>query len=727
VKKKPLGTTGEMRVEGFFRGCVLLLLALVVLAVPTLFTRYTTEASRVKLFAMHLAVAAMLALMAIQAAWTGRLRFAKHGLHVAVGVWVLVNALSAVTSPFPYSSLNEFWRVAMLAGLYAATVYAVRSVQSLRLVAWLSVLATILVVGYGIIQIAGRDPVPYGQDPQNRVFSFLGNPNMLAAFLILMFWVVAGLALDSRRWSVRIALALLLIAVFVCLIMTKTKGAWIAMAASCVAGAVWFAVGWRFPYALERKRRLAVLGVIAVVAVFGLPFAYRPIAGRLDTFKSSAGVRMVYWRGALGVFGDHPLLGAGTGTFQVVYPAKRQTDFRASSAGPNTLHAHCEPLEILADLGVVGLLVWLWVLLAFYRGTLRTLSPEGESPARGLAAGMAMGVSALLLHNLVDVNMRWPTMATYLWVFLALSTIAPHPGKPSPSAEAELRLPSSGAARWGMVAIFLIVLGPMVKARVIDSWKSEVHYREGCLRAERERWDAALKRYTRAVELDPSNLRARYGQANCYLWTNQYAEGIRAYLCLEQLAPEYCKLHNFVGIMYAATGQWEEAAERLVKAQKSGTMPEDFSAAVRIAAIGADSGQGEKCLVGLRKVAELLPGDPMAHVCLGNYYASRDQTTKATAEFERALDIDEACMAALRGLADTCFFAKEYSRTIDLCERILAIAPQLHEIRVNLGLAYLFNGQRAKAVAEWRRVLRENPNDSRARASLKDLGLSEEP
>ena len=57
--------SANTQVESFFRGCVLVLLAVVVLTVPTLFTSYTTEPGRVKQLAMHLAVAAMLALMAI--------------------------------------------------------------------------------------------------------------------------------------------------------------------------------------------------------------------------------------------------------------------------------------------------------------------------------------------------------------------------------------------------------------------------------------------------------------------------------------------------------------------------------------------------------------------------------------------------------------------------------------------------------------------------------------
>jgi len=596
-----------------------------------------------------------------------------------------------------------------------------------RLLAWLCILATILVVVYGIAQRDGYDFVIHGRDPKDRLFSSVGNPNMLAGFLVLMAWVAAGLALDSGRWWVRAGLGLLVVAMLWCLVRTYTKGAWIAMAASCLIGFTWFVAGWRFPCVENRRRRVAILA--AAVAVAGLIslVAYRPIVGRLYTLKDSAAVRRVYWTGAAGMFCEHPVLGAGTGTFHVAYPAKRPPDFRAAGAGNNTLHAHCEPLEILAELGIVGLAAGLWVIVAFYRGVLRILSSKEDFPARGLVAGLAMGVSALLLHNLVDVNIRWPTTPTFFWVFLGLSAVMPHLNTHTPREEAVRNVPGGRFARWVMAIIFVAVLGGMLKTRVLDTWQSEVHYRTGHLLFERARWPAALDRHTRAIELDPSNLRARYEQAYCHYNHERYADGARSYLHLEQLAPNYCRLHYNLGIMYGLMGQWAEAVERFVKAQKSGAVPKGFSAAVRVAGICAKAEDGEKCVAAMRKVAELLPADPMAHVCLGNYYGDHDQPSQAAEEFTKALGIDDACIPALTGLAAIRFFQKDYSETIGLCERVLKINPRLHATRINLGRAYYLSGRREKAVAEWRRVVRENPSESEALECLKELGLSEKP
>ena len=218
----------EGRIQRVAGSAVLLLLAIVSLAIPTVFSASTIESGRVKLLVLHLAIAAMFVVMAAEAARTGRLRFPRHPLHLAVGAWLLLNVTSAIASPYPYTSLGELWRLTMWVALYGVVVYAARTARSIRLIAWLCVIATALVVSYGIAQRVGYDIVTYDQSPQDRVFSSLGNPNMLAGFLLLMLWTTVGVALDTRSIWLRATPALLVAGMLWCLVYTYTKGAWIA-------------------------------------------------------------------------------------------------------------------------------------------------------------------------------------------------------------------------------------------------------------------------------------------------------------------------------------------------------------------------------------------------------------------------------------------------------------------------------------------------------------------
>ena len=715
------------KAERLIRSVLLFLLSIAIIAVPAMFSPWTVESGRLKVLALHLVVGCMAVIIVMYAAWAGAFRFPKHGLHWAIGIWLLVNAASVVASPYPYSSLNELWRVAIWVGLHSAVVWAVRSRRAVRALAGLCVLATTLVVGYGIAQHLGYDVVTYSQSPQDRLFSSLGNPNMLAGFLLLMLWTIVGLGLDAKRLWVRVGLGLLAAGMLWCLVLTYTKGAWIALAVSCLIAFAWFISGWRLPFALSRRRRLGLLAISG--AVVGLTFliAHRPILGRLYTLKDSAAVRMVYWAGARGVVQEHPVFGTGIGTFQIVYPDKRPSNFRAAGATYNTLHAHCEPLEILTELGIVGLLCWGWLLFAFYRGVFRTLARGEQCPTRGLMAGMMLGITALLLHNLVDVNLRWYSTPTYFWLFLGLSVAISRLGDGASQDDMELSLPESSAARWALAVVFVAALGATVKVRVVDAWRSEVCYRKGQNLAQRAQWSAALGQTDRAIALDPSNLRAYYQQAYCYYEQKMYGEAIRSYLHLEQLAPHFCQLQYNLAIVYSLMGRWEEAAERFIRAEKSGIAPEGFSSAGLIAKLRAAGADQEKYLAVLQKVIELNPHDPLAHNRLGIYYYERDEFGKAAEEFRKAIEADAAYVPALNNLAGSYYRQKDYPKAIEMCVRILAINPQSHKTRVNLGRAYFLTGQREKAVAHWMQVLQTAPNEPEALACLRELGGGGKP
>jgi O-antigen ligase len=73
------------------------------------------------------------------------------------------------------------------------------------------------------------------------------------------------------------------------------------------------------------------------------------LAGRLDI-----------WRAATRMIVDHPVNGVGVRGFRDVYPAYAQPgDFWLSNGQAGALHAHQLVLEILAETGVIGLLLWL--------------------------------------------------------------------------------------------------------------------------------------------------------------------------------------------------------------------------------------------------------------------------------------------------------------------------------------------------------------------------------
>jgi O-antigen ligase len=100
------------------------------------------------------------------------------------------------------------------------------------------------------------------------------------------------------------------------------------------------------------------------------------------------------WRVALGAAAAHPILGAGTATFALRWTEKRRL------AGLYIIQPHSLELELLSELGVVGLGAFLAFIALTYRGIARSARGVG-----GVAAGV---VSIVLIQASYDWTWSFP-------------------------------------------------------------------------------------------------------------------------------------------------------------------------------------------------------------------------------------------------------------------------------------------------------------------------------
>ncbi|MBE2318747.1 O-antigen ligase family protein [Solirubrobacter sp. CPCC 204708] len=127
--------------------------------------------------------------------------------------------------------------------------------------------------------------------------------------------------------------------------------------------------------------------------------------------------RLRHWEVALDVWAQQRLLGTGAGTFELGWEQRRPSFFVVRDA-------HSLALEMLAELGVVGLVLLMAVLLtplavALARGLVRR-SPDHDAHAVVAAAGVA-----LLVHACVDWD--WEMPSVFVWFFAAAGVVVAAP------------------------------------------------------------------------------------------------------------------------------------------------------------------------------------------------------------------------------------------------------------------------------------------------------------
>ena len=120
----------------------------------------------------------------------------------------------------------------------------------------------------------------------------------------------------------------------------------------------------------------------------------------------------------LSIYGDclrmwlhKPLFGFGWGTFPTIYP-----EYRSFFTNLRVNHAHNDYLELLVEMGLIGVAVAAWFLYGVCREGSRKVSDRNDQEGSVLALGAMTGVVALLAHSLLDFNLHIAANAAVFYV-----------------------------------------------------------------------------------------------------------------------------------------------------------------------------------------------------------------------------------------------------------------------------------------------------------------------
>jgi O-antigen ligase len=177
-------------------------------------------------------------------------------------------------------------------------------------------------------------------------------------------------------------------------------------------------------------RRVGVAAALAIAILFGVFWIgaeklVNRAAQSIDQMKEnpdhqgSLFYRQEIWKDTLKMFSERPILGAGLGAYEAVFPmyARHDGTFVVN-------YAHNDYLQALTDAGVVGGALALAFIVLIFRAVARGLA--SEDPLLGaLALGCGAGVFSLLTHSLFDFNLQIPSNALlFLFLSAVLASIA---------------------------------------------------------------------------------------------------------------------------------------------------------------------------------------------------------------------------------------------------------------------------------------------------------------
>jgi O-antigen ligase len=180
--------------------------------------------------------------------------------------------------------------------------------------------------------------------------------------------------------------------------------------------------GGRRPGSAERahggaRRQGRVIRTVIVAVVFAVILVgIKPVIERFSFSALAGEVRPVYFRNTVEIIKDFPFAGTGLGTYLYAYPAY-ETTFR----GELLEHAHNDYLEILAEGGIVGGGLLVFVAIGALGILTVRWARRRDYFVRGVGVGCLAGIAAILIHSLTDFNLHITANAVLFVTLYALA------------------------------------------------------------------------------------------------------------------------------------------------------------------------------------------------------------------------------------------------------------------------------------------------------------------
>ena len=379
----------------------------------------------------------------------------------------------------------------------------------------------------------------------------------------------------------------------------------------------------------------SVLLAIVLAGVLYFTFQSPHLAERVSQINDPENCRLLLWSAALQQFHLAPIW--GTGGFSYLYFGRL---FRDVSIQNDPIHVNNDYLQLLADYGIAGAILFTLLLIAHLSsgftafGKLCTPatrhSDDLTSDRLALNIGALSAVGAYLVHSVVDFNMQLPLNAFTMAAILALLA---NPGGPDETSGRKF----SGDLYRKIIRCFLPLLGlgtmifglPMIRGEYLAE-RARVALRDGTPR--------------KALELAREGTRSRHDNPDLY-----YNQG--------EASLELALLEQKEGLYPSPTTQ--EAVESFTAGLK--VFPYDSRLALKLAQAQAAAGNYSAATDSIDLAERLDPNSSLVQAYRGmiayafGYFAEAKLSFQQVEEMggEEALDIARKGMKGLESHEST--------------------------------------------------------------------------
>ena len=601
-------------------------------------------------------------------------KITRTPLNLPVLAFMAICSLSLFWSNSPMVSLLEL--PLFLAGpiLYFIVANNVKNeCQINRLLAILLFISTILGI-YGISQYNGIDFSFWKANVgRNQVFGLFGNVNYFAEYMIVPLPLAISLFFATRNRTRKILLLVGILAMGGSLLLTFTRGSYLAIGISSIFMFLLYLVSQGKSFIKKHKKIfILILAIIILITfIFTLPNPLNKPGTTISKIKKRISIsqftqgysirrRIATWKFTIMMIKDHPLLGSGIGTFKynsLNYQAKFFDQENNRSLYPYGVadKAHNEYLQLGAEVGMLGLGIFIWLIISYFRYGLRILKKLKDKYKQGILIGLMGGVMAVLIDAIFGFPLHLPATLVLFWLFIGLIISLNYSEQEAKTvrvkgtqSKAKSDRTESNIYRFKpLLYLVIILLSLFICVIVARPLVSQIYQYYGVEYAKKADYNTASKNFHEALKWNPYfgmiyyNLGQIISQKGIYTPAIENFEKAGKYM-------DHPDLPGRLAYLYLKKGQWDKAISKLKQA--------------------ISYQKNEKSMVSL-------------YNDLGNNYMRLGRYRPAEIAFKNAIKINPKYMNAHYGLAGAYLRQNKLEEALEEFKKVVELAPDSQEAK----------------------------------------------
>ncbi|MCX6149232.1 MAG: O-antigen ligase family protein [Ignavibacteriales bacterium] len=295
--------------------------------------------------------------------------------------------------------------------------------ENKKLIVFVFLIAGMLQGAYGLLQLYGFIP---SNNPYFKITGTFGNPDSFAGYITSIIPFAFGVYLFNKdtkeKSNMKYAGLVTFLILLLALSATQIRGGWFA-AIVCCAFISFNKYKAEIKKYLHSKIKLAsaIIAGVVVLSIFVIfLFNLKP---------DSANGRLFIWKVTTNIIKQYPVFGVGYDRFAVEYD-NYQADYFASGKGTgyekkiagNVNRAHNEYLEIFAESGAIGLVLFILILYSVFRNAKKLSDEKIKEPLELYICAKASFI-AILIFSLTSFPFHiLPTFINFYFLLGFIST-----------------------------------------------------------------------------------------------------------------------------------------------------------------------------------------------------------------------------------------------------------------------------------------------------------------